>query len=280
MKKNIKKKLNKFSSDNATDVKNIMKNSTQVTRYYKNKNKRENFSQLYKAEKVVFKKFLKKGLSVLDVGCLYGSLKKALKNFNIDYYGIDSDPKAIKFGKKYQKGISIYCEDFMKPKKRNQKYDFVFSLNVFDHFTKWKEAIKNLKKYSNKYVFFTTHLKTNGSTLIDKDLSFIPYGGPKKTIAWSIFNIFEIIAYASSHEIDAKNIYIYAYNKYHKKNKFGPNNLKSASLANFPIDPREILVGSVVIELNKNLTKKNRNKFNKPTYQIYINNSLYLKSWW
>jgi len=82
MKKTINKRPNKFLTDNASDVKNIMKNSTQVTRYYKIKNKRENFNELYKAEKVVFKKFLKKGLSVLDVGCLYGSLKKALKNFS------------------------------------------------------------------------------------------------------------------------------------------------------------------------------------------------------
>jgi 2-polyprenyl-3-methyl-5-hydroxy-6-metoxy-1,4-benzoquinol methylase len=278
MKKILSKKLNKFTIDNGTEVKNTMKNSPQLTSYYKIRDKRENFNKLYKSEKIIFKKFLKKGSSVLDVGCLFGSLKKALKDFNINYKGIDTDLKAINFGKKYQKGISIYHKNFMKPTKQNHKYDFVFALNVFDHFIKWKEVIKNLKKYSKKYVFFTTHLKTTGSTIIDKDISYMPYeGGGAKILPWSVFNIFEIIAYASSYEINAKNIYIYAYNKYHKKNIFGPNNLKTASLATFPIDPREILVGSVVIELNNKLDKKNL--FIKPTYQIYINNSLYLKSW-
>lgn len=264
----------------SNNVQKIMKNSPQVMWYWKIKNQRENFNKLYKSEKVVFNKFLKKGFSVLDVGCLFGSLNKALKKFNIDYTGIDTDAKAIKFGKKYQKGVSIHCEDFMKSKKKISKYDFVMALNVFDHYLNWKDVIKNLKKYSSKYIFFTSHLKTQGSTLIDADLSFIPYVKPVKTITWLVHNIFELIAYASSYFIGAKNIYIYAYNKYHKKNMFGPNNLKLASLSNFPIDPREILVGSVVIELNKNFSEDNKFKFTKPTYQIYINNSLYLKSWW
>ena len=57
------------------------------------------------------------------------------------------------------------------------------------------------------------------------------------------------------------NVYVYAYNKFHKKNWLGPDNRKLAGVSNFPIDPREILVGGVVIELNKNFKKKIRVSF-------------------
>lgn len=262
------------------NVQKVMKESSQTDGYLKDwAKKKESFKKLYKAEQVIFNRFLKKDFSVLDIGCLLGSHRESLKKFKIKYNGLDVDAKAIAAGKKKYKGISIFCDDFLKPKKKINKYDFVFSLNVFDHYINWKDAIKAYKQYSKRYIFFTSHLKTTGPTILDKETSFIAYD-PPKTILWAVHNIFELIAFASSYEIGAKNVYVYAYNKFHKKNWLGPDNRKLAGVSNFPIDPREILVGGVVIELNKNFKKENTGKFSKSRFQIYINNSLYLKSWW
>ena len=36
---------------------------------------------------------------------------------------------------------------FIKPKKKYGKYDFVFSLNVFEHYTNWKKIIRFTKNF-------------------------------------------------------------------------------------------------------------------------------------
>ena len=49
---------------------------------------------------------------------------------------------------------------------------------------------------------------------------------------WAVHNMFELISYLSSIEINAKKIYVYAYNKYNKKN------FHTAAHSAMPIDPR------------------------------------------
>ena len=131
-----------------SQIKKRMFQSDQINIYKSPKFTRDNFKNLYKSEQHIFKKYLKNCKTVLDIGCLYGSLGKALKKFNIDYTGIDSDTYAIKYGKKLNKNISLFNDDFIKPKKKYGKYDFVFSLNVFEHYTNWKKIIKSYKNFS------------------------------------------------------------------------------------------------------------------------------------
>jgi len=243
------------------------------------RNKREKFENLYKSEKIVFEKYLTECKTVLDVGCMYGALSSALKKFNVKYYGIDTDRKAIQYGKKCFKNINLYHDDFLKPKKKYPKCDFVFSLNVFDHYKNWKQALRAYKKLTNKYFCFTTNLRLEGQTNLDEDVSFIDYVRPNnrsgaRPIPWLVHNIFELVAYLSSYAVGAKNIYIYAYHKYHKKN------WNTAAYSVMPIDPRKHLVGGVVVEIDKNFKKKNRVKFLRPSVEIFIEGSQYYKSLW
>ena len=254
-------------------IANQMKTSAQLEGYIANANKREKFENLYKSEKIVFKKYLKECKTVLDVGCLYGSLSLALKKFNVKYYGIDTDKKAIQYGKKHFKNINLYHDDFLKPKKKYPKCDFVFSLNVFDHYKNWKQVLRAYKKLTNKYICFTTNLKLEGNTNLDKDVSFTHYPVPRP-ILWSVHNIFELVAYLSSYAIGPKNIYIYAYHKYHKEN------WNTAAYSVIPMDPRKLLVGSVVVEIDKKFEKKNRLKFLRPSVEIFIDGSQFFKSPW
>ena len=236
-----------------------MKTSAQLEGYIANANKREKFENLYKSEKIVFKKYLKECKTVLDVGCLYGSLSLALKKFNVKYYGIDADKKAIQYGKKHFKNINLYHDDFLKPKKKYPKCDFVFSLNVFDNYKNWKQALRAYKKLTNKYICFTTNLRLEGQTNLDEDVSFLDYVRGGGGTPWFVHNIFELVAYLSSYAIGPKNIYIYAYHKYHKEN------WNTAALSVMPIDPRKLLVGSVVVEIDKNFGKKNTVELHRPS---------------
>ena len=261
-----------------------MSSSNQLERYIHDDrtgevNKREKFENLYKSEKIVFEKYLTECKTALDVGCMYGALSSALKKFNVEYYGIDTDRKAIQYGKKYFKNINLYHDDFLKPKKKYPKCDFVFSLNVFDNYKNWKQALRAYKKLTNKYICFTTNLRLEGQTNLDEDVSFIDYVRPNnrsgaRPIPWLVHNIFELVAYLSSYAVGAKNIYIYAYHKYHKEN------WNTAAYSVIPMDPRKLLVGSVVVEIDKKFEKKNRLKFLRPSVEIFIDGSQFFKSPW
>ena len=56
--------------------------------------------------------------------------------------------------------------------KKYGKYDFVFSLNVFEHYTNWKKIIKSYKNFSKKYFCFTSNLKLEGNASLDFETSF------------------------------------------------------------------------------------------------------------
>ena len=136
---------------------------------------------------------------------------------------------------------------------------------------KYFELIKNLRI---NIFFFTTNLKLEGETNLDNDVSFINYLRSKTTILWAVHNIFELVAYLSSFDIGSKNIFIYAYHKYHKKN------WNTAAYSVTPIDPRKILVGSVVVEIDKNFDKKNEITFHRPSVEILIDGREFFKSPW
>ena len=87
-----------------------MEDSDHLEQYLMISNKREKFDNLYKSEKIVFEKYLSKCKTVLDVGCLYGGSSLALKKFNVKYFGIDTDRKALQLGKRFvMPGTDQHC---------------------------------------------------------------------------------------------------------------------------------------------------------------------------
>ena len=250
-----------------------MEDSNQLEKYLMISNKREKFDNLYKSEKIVFEKYLSKCKTVLDVGCLYGALSLALKKFNVKYFGIDTDRKAIQLGKKKIKNINLYLDNFLYPKKKYPKCDFVFSLNVFEHYKNWKQTLRAYRKLTNKYFCFTVNLRLEGNTNLDKDVSFSHYPNPRP-ILWAVHNIFELIAYLSTYTMGSKHIYVYAYHKYHKKN------WNTAAYSAMPIDPRKLLIGIVVVEIDKNFKKRNKLVYHRPSFEIFIDGKQFFKSPW
>ena len=117
--------------------------------------------------KYLISKIYKKNMKILDVGCAAGHYYHSLKkiNNNINYIGIDSTKKYIKFAKKNfkkNKNTSFHCEDIFKIKKKHfKKYDITFCCNVLLHLPNIDLPLKNLIRTSKKFCFVRTLVSDN-----------------------------------------------------------------------------------------------------------------------
>ena len=72
--------------------------------------------------------------------------------------------KISKNMKEYKKGRwknrkQALAVSYSQTKKKYPKCDFVFSLNVFDHYKNWKQVLKAYKNLTNKYICMNVNFK-------------------------------------------------------------------------------------------------------------------------
>ena len=82
-----------------------------------------------------FKKYIKNGQSVLDLGCGNGRLLNSLKEFNCEYKGLDNSVNLIDHAKKIFPDMSnnfVVGELFELP-FADQQFDVIFCLAAFHH---------------------------------------------------------------------------------------------------------------------------------------------------
>ena len=74
--------------------------SKKIVNYFSNN--RSTFNSLYKGEKYLISKYIKKNNSILDIGCAQGGMYNILKKRfpKIDYTGVDFNKKMIILAKK------------------------------------------------------------------------------------------------------------------------------------------------------------------------------------
>ena len=115
----------------------------------------------------IIKKDYRKKMKVLDVGCAAGHYLHNLNKIdkNIDYTGIDSTIKYIKFAKKTFKDNSncdFFVEDIFKiSKKHHKKYDITYCCNLLLHLPSIEKPISNLLKTTKKICIFRTLASKN-----------------------------------------------------------------------------------------------------------------------
>lgn len=207
-------------------------NSKQVKFYY---NKRKTLKDLYKSERKTLQYLKGKYKSVIDIGCCTGNLSQVFPK-KISYCGIDIDEKAIKQARLSNPQKYFIKKDFLRGE--TPKAELVIAFNLIDQYKDWKKAIKQLCKHSTKYVNFSTLLRLNGETVTDQSLSFSHYSNGKEIVLWGIHNLYSIIAYCSSKEINASSIYVYCYRK---------RIINSVH----PLPDKDLYVGNIVLEINK-----------------------------
>ncbi len=212
-------------------------------RFYESVNKRDRFAVLYHSEQETLRRVLPHVKSVTDIGCLMGDLCAAFREYDVAFTGIDVDQEAIDIAKsRYPEGTFL-CGDFLDPDFRIETSELVTAFNLFDHFEDWKGALRNLRRFTSRYLNFSTNMSLDWPTVVDRDVSYIFYGGAEKRILWAVHNIFQLAAYAATEDIGAVGIYVYAYNK------FRADNVEKMQNVNLPFDPRNLLTGNVVIEV-------------------------------
>lgn len=249
--------------------------SNQIANYDK-KDNRQDLSNFYISERITLEKVLPHVKSVTDIGCLNGDVFGAIwKKYDVSCLGIDVDEEAINIAKKQHPKAKFVVGDFMDESFVQEKSELVVALNLFDHFEDWKKALRNLRRFSSKYINFSTLMRYSGNTLVDPDTSYIYYGNAEKRLLWIVHNIFELASYCGTEDIKATNIFVYCYHKY---NKMAFNNLERAAIVSHPLPLDEILVGNVIIEFDEdNYMAKSRMR---PDLQIVLDGKIVYDSPW
>ena len=118
-------------------------------------------------------------------------------------------------GKKINPNANFVLADILEPSqiKKIPKADLVIAFNVLDQYRDWKNVLKAICSLSNKYVNFSTLLRLEGETAIDEDISYARYGRHGKRVLWAVHNVFSLISYCATENINAHKIYVYCYSK-------------------------------------------------------------------
>ena len=137
-------------------------------------NNRSTFNSLYKGEKYLISKYVKKNDTVLDIGCAQGGLFKILKKkfSNIDYTGLDFNKEMINLAKKkfdkknffLFKGKNYYS--FLK-----KRFDVVIIFGILHLNTNWKSILINAYKVAKKKVLFDLRFASNQNSNLKNYLS-------------------------------------------------------------------------------------------------------------
>src|SRR3989339_597637 len=100
-----------------------------------------------------FEKYFKKGAKVLDVGCGNGRLVEFLKNYSIDYTGLDQSKKLIEEAKKNFSNKNFVQGNILKLPFRDSSFAIIFTWNMyqpkFDKIRK-KAALNSILTFGNK----------------------------------------------------------------------------------------------------------------------------------
>jgi hypothetical protein len=171
-------------------------------------------SSFYKSTKYYFTDdYVKEGYSLLDIGGGGGVFAAAIKKevADIDVTVIDPDPGSIRSGRDNFPEFSFIEGYFPQDMPQNNKYDIVSMQALFPQLPNWKETMLALSSASNKYINISLTFKLNGTTVIDKDVSYFYYLDSGQRVHQVIHNIYEFMNFCCIHEMNIKKIEFFGY---------------------------------------------------------------------
>jgi len=136
--------------------------SKKIVSYFNNN--RATFNSLYKGEKYLISKYVKKTDTVLDIGCAQGGLFKILKKKfgNIDYTGLDFNKEMINLAKKkIDKNLFFLFTGNNYYSFFKKKFDVVVIFGILHLNPNWKSILINAYKVAKKRVLFDLRFTSN-----------------------------------------------------------------------------------------------------------------------
>jgi len=130
------------------------KNTEEIKNYYNNflqylikdriyPNKRHSYI------KRIVKRYIKKGLNVIDLGCGIGITTEFIKKRGADVIGVDISPEIIKYARSSVPDVKFICEDILKIDFKG-KFDFICLFDCLEHINKerYEKLFDTLKEHS------------------------------------------------------------------------------------------------------------------------------------
>lgn len=183
---------------------------------------RTRLKDFYDSEKIYLtKKYIQPHSSVLDIGGAEGGLGNAILTDiekTVDYTNIDPDAECIKRGK-LQFPKLHFINGFFPADCPKKTYDLVTMFALFPQIPDWKKNLLDMAKVSKKYINFSLLAKLEGTTVVDKDVSYFYYLDSGERVHQVVHNLYEIINFCSIHEMRAQRIHFFGYHA-----KAGNNN--------------------------------------------------------
>lgn len=179
------------------------------------------FAQRHQTLKDLFKsqsyfltsKYIKDNDTFLDVGGGGGNLCNSIKNEVADITStiIDPDINCIEIGSRNFPHIEFIHGFFPEAMNDTSLYDIVSMQMLFPQIPDWKSMLLSLRKHAKKYINFSTVVKLHGTTIIDKDVSYVYYLDSGMRVHQVVHNLYEIINFLSIYEMGVKTILFYGY---------------------------------------------------------------------
>lgn len=152
--------------------------------------------------------YIKDGYSILDIGGAAGVFAEAIKREVVDINAtvIDPDKKCIEYGKKKYPHLNFIHGLFPEDLKSDSKFDVVSMQALFPQLPNWKDILLSMQKHANKYINFSCILKLDGTTVVDKDVSYVYGLDSGERLYQVVHNLNEIINFMSIYEMRVKKI--------------------------------------------------------------------------
>ena len=157
--------------------------------------------------------FISHGDSVLDIGGASGGFLTAIDAEVNRIRGtvIDPDPRSVELGYDAFHGIEFIEGEFPEAMSSNRKFDIVSMQALLPQIPDWKSMLLQMARVSKKYINVLMILRLSGTTVVDKDVSYVYYFDTGTRVHQVIHNIYEFINFLSIAEMRAKKIQIYGY---------------------------------------------------------------------
>jgi len=112
----------------------------------------------------LLKPHLQAGMSVLDVGCAAGHAWHSLRNYSIEYFGIDTSERAINIGRDYLPKTGLKANHLralsIEDLPPQESYDTVMCLNVLSYLPMYHLPLEVLARATNKWLVIRSGFDT------------------------------------------------------------------------------------------------------------------------